>query len=200
MKKYLIIAIMALCAPHLKADLTGLAKKIQETAAKAQTADIPTLLKEGKEIFGQLAPIIAKAKVYPHTTKMSFELKNKSGKDVYLALKTAGELYKEGDEVILVVPAGKYKQAPLDITKDTDILLWKTKPVVSDQGEFTPEAEMRYKVKPLKTIYVTYDGKETADGKMLREQTGPAKGALGKTDTGLSKKNNVKNKEIEKIS
>ncbi len=170
MKKILLLILAGLSVGCIRADLAGLFKK-------------------AKEVVTEAAPIVGKAKVYPTDTKISFEVKNKSNKIVHVAIKSDGTFVEERGSAVFSVHAGTTKGLTVDINKKTEISVWRT----AQPGSASETAEMTYSVPTGKTLYFTWDGS------ILRPQTGPAGGKLGKTDTGMSIKNNVSKTDVKQV-
>ena len=188
MKKYIFFsAVIALSVHGLRADLAGIFEKVKKTGAEIQKKDVGAAFEGAKGIFSDVAPLLRKAKVYPDTTKTSVEILNKGG-EIYVSFTSGGTVVKEGDESVFMIPPAKTRPFSMDINQATEIRIWKSKPT-------SPEAttDLRYTTPPGKTVYVTW-----RDNK-LRPQTGPGKGKLGKTNTGLSLGKNVKPDDVKKI-
>lgn len=117
----------------------------------------------------------------------NFEFWNKSKNTVYIEVvqpptkPTLSKLQKVGP--------GKRVQANLDLSKSTMLFLkttqqdWEPIPVYI----FPKNTEVKYQ-----TIYVRL----SEDGKKFGPQTGPWRGWTGKTESGLSLKNNIPEKSI----
>lgn len=136
-----------------------------------------------------------------------FEIYNKASNPIWYTLTNAGksESYKAS-------PRGTRK-LPLDISKQTTLEIWTTDPgaartaapstgVLGRLGRavqgvvekaYGPNPDQVYTFSMGKTIYVTWDDKQ-----ILRPQTGPLMGLLGKTESGLRLSNNVKQADITK--
>ena len=152
-------------------------------------ADITELLNQAKEIGATVTTWAGPAKVYPNDTTISFEIRNKSKDELYFSVSSDGKVVSEDGTVLsdttniwLKVGSKKTAQIPVDISKKTLVTIYN--PATGDNE--------LHSLPIAKTLYLTWDGK------VLRPQTGPAKGLLGKTETGLSIKNNVSKKDVKK--
>lgn len=153
---------------------------------------------------------LQKAKVYGEDTQIGFELYDKLDRTVWFALRNGNKIFKTdtGSYVFAVKPGSKIAQE-IDINKDTALALWladpglpfislnKSKPGGIAWGAAEPSFVFTFPQG--KTLYLTLG--ESPKGPILREQTGPVGGKLGKTDSGFSleKPGNVKQAEIETV-
>ncbi len=189
MKKLLLFALAGLSVSGARAGISDLIKQAADAKTLEQATDV------GVKAIG----MVGKTKTYPTDTKISFEIKNKSGKDLSFNV-TSDDVSINVDGTTMAanewlkVGADKTVQIPLDVKKTTFIFVWN--PFAGDEG--APEL---YTVRSGKTAYLTWDG-VTKRGKELplRSQTGPALGFAGRTDTGLSLKNNVKDNEVSSLT
>ena len=171
MKKLLLLVLTGLSAGYLRADITE-------------------LLEKAKEIGAEVASLAGPTKAYPKDTDISFEIRNKSDDELFFSIasdgrsiKEDGSFFAEDESTWLKVGSKKTAQIPLDISKATAIRIYN--PTTGDEELYT--------VPNKKTLYLTWDAK------VLRPQTGPGRGFLGKTETGLSIKNNVSKKDVVKL-
>ena len=88
------------------------------------------------------------------------------------------------------VMPGKAERKNLDLTMPTGLEIWKSFPTPTDGHR--PKGD-KFVFPDKKTVYVTWDEKD-----VLRPQTGPLMGLLGKTKSGLSLKNNVEPRDIQR--
>ncbi len=140
------------------------------------------------------------------------EIVNKSTNPIWFIVKNGDEIFQDfkGTQVfslpgatgsILTRKTSNIK-LQIDITEPTELAIWYTNPGKSPvkgkflgfigSSSFEPEPNKLYKFTPKKTIYLTWD-----DKKEIRPETGPLKGLVGKTDTNLSLRNNVKREDIQ---
>ncbi len=153
-------------------------------------ADITELLNQAKEIGATVTTWAGPAKVYPNDTTISFEIRNKSKDELYFSVSSDSKAISKDGNVLtdttnmwLKVGSKKTAQIPVDISKKTLVTIYNP---ATENNEL-------YSLPQSKTLYLTWDGT-----KPLRPQTGPLRGRLGMTETGLSIKNNVSKKEVKK--
>ena len=132
-----------------------------------------------------------------------FELKNKAKRPIWIAIANGGGLTASKamkvDTGETITPGGREINPKLD----TQLAVWYSDPssAVSYEASgfgivgrkvFKPKPNKFFSFPRNKTLYLTWD-----ESNYARPQTGPLGGMLGKTDTGLSLKNNVEKGEIE---
>ncbi len=149
------------------------------------------------QVYGKNSPIGLEI-INKNKAPFWFALQN--GPDVYsrlgkTAFKLEGESFLERSEI----------QYNLDIDEPTFLAVWNNDPGKVELKKtgafglmgakaFFPQPDELYTFTPGRTVYLT----RTAKGD-FKPETGPLKGLLGKTDSGLSLKNNVQEKDIKKL-
>lgn len=142
-------------------------------------ADFTDLFKKAGDVFTEVKTVVDAPKVYPTTTNVSVEVKNKADEITVVFLEGGMKYWRLGKDKF-VIPAGKTEQFSLDISKPLEVQVWRKG---SNPEKSFPD--LIYKLKQGRTAYMTWDGVQ------LRPQTGLAKGILGKTDSGLSLTKNI---------
>ncbi len=176
-KLILLLAGAALSISSAQAGIGDLFKQVKDTALKAK--DLATQAKTLTESAKVYKPGAAKGD--KQFTPVSIEIKNK-GNDIWVAIKTDESFYTQDNKEITKVAAGKTQPFEAPIDKPYEIFVWTSEPAST---ETTPTK--LYKLNADETGYLTAD-----PGGILRPQTGPAKGKLDKTDTGLSTLRNAR--------
>lgn len=181
-KLTLVLALAVLSPMALRAGLAGLAGKLKKTleeVKEGKQADLAKIMKSAQEITKDVAALAAKAKVYPDDTKVSFEVKNKSVGRIGVTIDDSyGQRYSQ--EGVSIFQAKPDKTLSLEPPITAGFVITVT----------TKDRSFKYKTPAGKTAYLTWDGTT------LRPQTGPAGGALNKTDTGLSLGKNVTPRDV----
>lgn len=153
-----------------------------------------------------IGSIFSSTKTYPLDTKIGFELRNK-GKKIWMAGRNGVEIFmdKTGNTIMPLEPKAA-KDFEIDWAQPTQLAVWSKEPknkniTLADMEFFRKKLQEQAAVKERpdglfnftrnKTIYINWD-----DSEKPRPQTGLAKGILGKTDSGLSLKNNLTDKDI----
>lgn len=151
------------------------------------------------------APMTVFKKATPYEeSKIGFELINKSKRPIWVAL-TNGENTTRAQKVEAAGTLSRegIRFLKIDIAKPTFMGVWYSDPGQIRFGkkfgifgakEFNPTPNMLYTFTQDKTMYLSWDKANYA-----RPQTGPLKGILDKTDSGLSLKQNVKKEDITEI-
>jgi hypothetical protein len=134
-----------------------------------------------------LSPILLKA------VDKKFEVYNKSLKSLWYRLTSKDNQGNEVKSNIFRSWPTDAQKRDLDTNYETSLELWKMDPKEKESAPgVLPKADWIYKFPGGgKTIYVTWDNTE-----ILRPETGPLLGKLGKTQSGLSLANNIKKEEI----
>ena len=146
-----------------------------------------------------LFAIITKKETSEATEKINFELYNKTDGNLAVSVSNVKEDYRGFNKVAFLVEPGDKFQTVIDITKPTDIKLWE------NVGDTDPKSgnQLYGSYSILRgtqdTIYVSFGRKEGKGDLKLYPQTGPRRGTTGKTESGLSLKNNVKPGQILEI-
>ncbi len=142
-------------------------------------------------IFEAGTTIFEKTRVYGKDTKIGFELINKSASPLWIAITNGGDITGK----VARVGGGRMTRFEIDTKKETEMIVWLKNPgnialerkwLVGGRVIFDPKPDKIYTFTKGKTIYLTWDM-----AKFPRPQTGPLRGILGKTDSGLSLANNV---------
>lgn len=122
--------------------------------------------------------------------EINFELFNKSNQPIWVALVNNETVLATAEKI----EPGKTFQKTIDQTKATYFGFWRQEPIKPNvPTKWTlsaPNPDRAYSFSTFKKVLVTWDGQR------LRPQTGPLKGLLGRTQSGLSLQNNVNPAEI----
>lgn len=161
-------------------------------------------------IINTVASFFGEPKTYEETG-IGIEILNKTGKSIWVTVINAqgfkGWEYDFNDPVE-IKPSGLLEAGSIafktNINQKTALAIWQQKPKsieisnnILSQGTWgiTPKPDWLYEVEGEgKTIYVTID----KNG--IRPQTGPRGGNAGKTNSGLSLKQNITQGNLKKIS
>ncbi len=136
---------------------------------------------------------------YTKPGDFGLEVFNKAKKPIWYAIKNGNEFSKLFENRA-IGGTESAKQYTVDLSKDTKLALWfsrpsaEIQPMGSSDLAFSPTPDKVYRFATGKTIYVTVDPSQA-----IRPETGPLKGLMKKTDSGLSTKNNVKSGDITTI-
>lgn len=136
----------------------------------------------------------------PETMKQyyHFEIYNKSMKDIWFALldkdlkDRSQDVY--GKQAITMIPANK-KLRLLNIDPKASYTIFISSAKAQEDLKFKIKAN-----NARKNIFLTWDDSDPKKKEFLRPQSGPLKGLLGKTESGLSLSGNIKQSDIEKPS
>lgn len=173
MKKLLVLlAASALVVQSTQCGLGGLLQKAKEVAQQAKTLTETTKVYKANAATNdkQFTPISIEIRSKPESIKG------------WVAVRINDTFYTHKGNTITEIKPGKSEQFAVVIDQPYDIFVWKNQPSSTDT-----KADFRYRFNAEQTAYVNIDPNGS-----LRPQTGPAKGALKKTDSGFSLENNIK--------
>lgn len=119
----------------------------------------------------------------------TFELYNKSKENIWVRLKNGNDIVKYQRTEVFSSQPGRVVQLNPDTNKESHLEVWFDDPEASLYGRKRADYELDLPAK--RNLYLTY-----APSLNIYPQTGPWKGLLGKTKSGLSLKNNVLAAEI----
>ncbi len=164
---------------------------------------LATIVDAGLDVFKE-------TQVYGKNSPIGLEIINKNKAPFWFALKNGPDIYSRLGKTAFKLEGEKFLQRSearynLDIDEPTFIAVWNNDPgkvefkktaVFGLMGAkaFFPQPDELYTFTEGKTIYLT----RTPKGD-FKPETGPLKGLLGTTDSKLSLKNNVQEKDIKKL-
>lgn len=161
------------------------------------------------DIINAVASFFGDPKEYKDTG-YGVEVLNKTGKTIWVVVINAtdalGTSFNHDRNPVEIKSKGLIEEGSrafkTDINRKTALAVWQKKPtkfnvsknvVKKGTWEVQPKPDWYVEFTPGKTAYVTVDKSG------IRPQTGPRQGKAGKTNSGLSLKNNVTTGDIKRI-
>jgi len=120
-------------------------------------------------------------------TPWNFEIYNKAGDAITVSVSYEGRMGQIFGKPERIKPSGKLRTVLTDMTTPLRVTMTRLR-FASQQFWIVPCPQ---KDECGKTIFLTYD-----ENNILRPQTGPWKGTLGMTESGLSLENNIETEYI----
>ena len=154
-------------------------------------------------VMVSISILLGTGSLQPGEAQPTFELYNKSNDTIWVVLRTKGSIIKQNGLGYFISKPGEQTQLNLDRSQPLDLEICFQAPA-DEAAAFKRAMESKqalvldvncpdisYKLPAKKNLYLTFDSEWR-----VRPQTGPLKGFLGKTKSGLKLSNNVSSSEV----